>query len=191
MASTTSSTNCILKSITLAANEQFSLPPGAEIVSATGGLDSFNSTCPKPTSVEVPVTYEFVWAASQDSYSSATEMFEDNNNNRMLGIILNLNQEYRFSSPLETQWYGSDYNIQSRFNSITALSGLFTNAVLFYQDHDETVGINRGIGSLWRFTTIPSIGDNMEILFQTVFSSSKFGDLTDRSFFYRTKPYRV
>jgi hypothetical protein len=187
----TSTTPCTYKSVTLAANEQFTLPPGAQIISASGGLDSFDSTCTKPTSVETPVTYEFVWAASQDSYSNATEMFEDDNNNRMIGIVLNLSQEYGFSSPLETQWYGSDYDLQSRFNSITALSGLFTNASLYYKDHDESVGINRGIGSLWRFTTIPSIGDNMEMLFQTVFSSSKFGDLTDRSFFYRTKPYRV
>ena len=53
--------NCTFNSVTLAAGEQFILPPGAEIVSTTNGLDDFTSTCAKPTSLETMERYRIKW----------------------------------------------------------------------------------------------------------------------------------
>lgn len=48
--------NCVIKSVTLAPNEPFNLPAGAEILSATD-INSLSSTCPLPTNLEEPACY--------------------------------------------------------------------------------------------------------------------------------------
>ena len=178
----TSSTSCIIKAVTLVANEQFTLPPGAEIISVSGGLDSFSSTCTKPTSVETPVRYQFKWAGTQD-YNDATIVFESTDdghhqlNNHMTGIYIN-NVYYGFTAFISNMDY--DSNLQSRFDS-TIFSGIITNASRTYFNYDAT-SKNRGVGAIYEFTTIPSIGDNMEIAFYTEWKSDQFGDLNGKSF---------
>jgi hypothetical protein len=54
--------NCTFKSVTLAAGEQFILPPGAEIVATTNGLEDYTSTCPKPSSLETIQCYKSAFA---------------------------------------------------------------------------------------------------------------------------------
>jgi hypothetical protein len=180
--------NCIYKSVTLAVGETFTIPPGAELVSASGGLESFTSTCPKLTSIETPIVYEFKWAGTQDT-NDATKMFESeapDYNNFMNGIIVN-NIYYSFSGRIQSM--SSDTDLQSRFNS-TIFNGVIYNASRIFYDYDET-SKSRGMGAIYRFTTIPSIGDNLEIIFSTGFVSDRFGQLSGTSFEYRTKPYRV
>lgn len=48
--------NCIYKSVTLQAGESFTLPPGAQIISASN-VGALTSTCPIPTDLEQPACY--------------------------------------------------------------------------------------------------------------------------------------
>lgn len=51
-------TNCIYRSVTLAAGESFTLPPGAELISATD-INSITSNCPLPSTLESLACYSF------------------------------------------------------------------------------------------------------------------------------------
>ena len=66
--------NCIYKSVTLAAGEQFTLPPGAEIISATD-INSFTSTCPKPTTLDTFVCGSLQWGIQPISGGGGTAPF--------------------------------------------------------------------------------------------------------------------
>ena len=68
--------NCIYKSVTLAVGEVFTLPPGAEIVSTSGGLQSFTSTCPKPTTLDTTKRYRIQWEINECS-NNTTHAWEN------------------------------------------------------------------------------------------------------------------
>ena len=155
MASTTSSTNCIFKSVTLAANEQFSLPPGAEIVSASGGLDSFNSTCPKPTSIETPQCYGFVIAANEGTYGSHTEPFEETQI-FFTGLAVN-GTSYPFSNQT-----GFDAGAVSTAMGTTSIGSVFSGFAV--ADNSDRYGWHQYIV----FKTIPSIAKNLELVGYTL-----------------------
>lgn len=180
---------CAYITKTLVAGEQLILPAGAEIIriSDTEGITSGDCTLDL-TKLETPVTYEFKWASTQEATNGATQMYQaqSGSNNHMNGIFVN-NVFYVFSSFIDyIEW---DYDLQSRFNS-TPFNGVIYDASRTFYDDDET-SKERGMGAKYRFTTIPSIGDNMEISFYTTYASSRFGELNGSNFEYRTKPYRV
>jgi hypothetical protein len=67
--------NCIYKSATLAAGEQFNLPPGAILVSATD-TNAITSNCPIPA-LEEPVCYFFALGTLDGDNDGKSEYWED------------------------------------------------------------------------------------------------------------------
>ena len=84
--------NCIYKSATLAAGEQFNLPPGAILVSATD-TNAITSTCPIPA-LEEPACYAI---QVQESISDGGDAAYDNV--YITGAVFN-GVSYTFSTPV-------------------------------------------------------------------------------------------
>jgi hypothetical protein len=75
--------SCIYKSVTLAAGEQFNLPPGAVLVAATDAT-AITSTCPLPDELAGPICGTFFVVIDVDSNSghpNDEENFRINNIN--------------------------------------------------------------------------------------------------------------
>lgn len=154
--------NCTYKSITLAAGEQFILPPGAEIVTTTNGLNDYTSTCPKPSTLETLKCYKFRFSgADGDSASFRRENWEgpggDGDNFSVDGITLN-DIYYPFSFNIQAWQDAASWT--TVINSIPQFSGIFTNITSAFDD-DRSSGANRGWTTVVTLTTISSIGDNM------------------------------
>ena len=116
--------NCIYKSVTLAAGEQFTLPPGAEIISATD-INSFTSTCPKPTTLDTFVCGSLQWGIQPISGGGGTAPFSVGGINppdtHCIGVKIG-DVKYLFPSPIS----GDDITrIPNTINSLTSLSGIF------------------------------------------------------------------
>jgi hypothetical protein len=147
--------NCLYKSVTLAVGEVFTLPAGAEIVSSTGGLESFTSTCPKPDGLETAVCYRAVF---QDT---------DEINNRMPpynvvyveGLLVNniqypfANGSFTFNNTGSNTTFANGLNTKIQSTSIGALISNIT-VTENYQRNGEVFAFT--------FTVIPSIGDSLQ-----------------------------
>jgi hypothetical protein len=72
-----STQNCTYKSVKLVAGEQFILPPGAEIVSTTNGLEDYTSTCPKPSTLDVTKRFRVQWEIKTDDNNNRTDPWEN------------------------------------------------------------------------------------------------------------------
>jgi hypothetical protein len=81
-------TNCIYRSVSLQVGESFTLPPGAEIVSATD-LNSITSTCPLPDNLEALECYIFVLLAA-DPISSGRGVWSGGSSGDENAFILTL-----------------------------------------------------------------------------------------------------
>ena len=155
------SSNCLYKSVTLAVGETFTLPPGAQIVSASGGLESFTSTCPKPTNLETPACYKFRFSgANHDNGSDRTQNWEDQGNYFVEGILVN-DVFYSFASSIQGLQSASAY--QTAMNTITQFTGLFTNFGNTIGDESRQGGWTNQVN----FTTLPSIANNMSFRVRT------------------------
>ena len=147
----TSSTSCIIKAVTLVANEQFTLPPGAEIISVSGGLDSFDSTCQKPSSIETPACYGFAIAANEGTYGSHTEPFEET---QMFFTALVVNgTTYPFSN--QTSF---DAGAIAQAMQTTSIAGVFSGYAV--ADNSDSYGWHQYI----MFKTIPSLAKSLELV---------------------------
>lgn len=146
-------TPCTYKTVTLTPDEQFTLPPGAEIVSASD-INSISSTCPIPTNLETPSCYGIVIAAHQDS-TGGTEVWVGPGDDNIIftGVYLN-DLFYSFSSPI----------LYNGTNIITALQNLpFGPAMTdFCTSSEDDLG-NDSRKTYIIFNTVPSIADNMQL----------------------------
>lgn len=149
MASATSP--CIYKTVPLLVGETFTLPPGAEIISSSGGLQAITSTCPLPKDLETPVCYVFMYAQVYKA-GNKTPPYDDV---YMTGIRVN-GVSYPFANWLDTDASVSQWN--SAINS-TPFAGviLFKNGI----SHSRS---GAGMTAKFSFQTIPSIGDNLYII---------------------------
>lgn len=125
MASIAPSSSCIYKTVTLAVGETFTLPPGAEIVASTGGLESFTSTCPKPTELVPFVRYCFRIVIQNDR--GRTEPFQYNAVGSE-GIFIG-EQYYPFASGdgAVQDYYTIQGGLQTWLTRIPGLIGVFRN----------------------------------------------------------------
>jgi len=145
--------NCIYKSVTLAVDETFTLPPGAEIVSSSGGLQAFTSTCPKPTDLETPECYTVTFQSADASRVTPPYEFVD-----IQGIKIGAttypftNGSFQFGQVANASTFATILN--SRIAS-TTIGPLITGGRVVQ------AGRNGGRGEyfVFQFNTIPSIGD--------------------------------
>jgi hypothetical protein len=157
---------CIYKSVPLAAGEQFTLPPGAEIVSASAGLDSIKSTCALPDTLEEPICYKFRFSGSEPNDGLSARNWELADNFYVRGIVVN-GITYDFANDIQLSESGPSSLIgtwSAALNGIPQFNGLFTflngNPVF----GDEAPGGNsNGFTIQLAFSVIPSIGDNLQM----------------------------
>jgi len=168
MASVT--TPCVYKSITLAAGEQFTLPPGAELVASSAGIAAVKSTCALPDTLEEPVCYKFKFSGAEQDGGNATQNWSDAGNFQVKGIVVN-GIFYSFPNIIYLTQSGTARQAltwSDAMNGIPQFSGLFTflNGDPVYGDENDTPGA--GFTYQVAFNTIPSIGDTLEFQSSTV-----------------------
>lgn len=153
-------TTCIYKTVTLAPNEPFNLPPGAELVSATDP-SKLTSTCPLPATLEALTCYGFVLIAHTGGSGSIT--FEDDQTTYE-GISIN-GVYYPFSAPVgfnpaAVQAEIEALSIGSAFSGFCiSTNSYLPNSVKYYL----------------MFKTIPSIGNDLQLIGSTVAGNSGTG----------------
>lgn len=142
---------CIYKVITLQTNEQVVLPPGAEIISASGGLESFTSTCPKPSELPPYVCYRFRTPVQ------GTDVDGGNNEHRIIGfriggIQVSINPYYNTpghiplgTSPESQQIESSPQLFMNRlaaniWNQLQSGNGLLISGIHCQYTNDNTNG---------------------------------------------------
>jgi len=108
---------CVYKTVTLAVGEVFTLPPGAELIASSGGLESFTSTCPKPDTLDVTKRYRIQWEIEKDS-NNHTDPWE---NAAFTGVSIG-------GAPQVTTWING-FNGQSNLQNwlINTVQAPFTN----------------------------------------------------------------
>lgn len=153
---------CIFKSVTLIAGEQFTLPPGAEIVSSTAGIDNIKSTCAIPDTLEVPVCYKFRFSGADNDNSDDTENWEVDTNFAVNGIVL-FGIYYPFALVVPGSYPAATF--ETEMISLPGFDGLFTS---FSRTFGGSGNAFRGWTNEVRFLTIPSVGDNMEFKISTM-----------------------
>lgn len=143
--------NCIYRSITLAANEEFTLPPGAEIIGSSN-INSITSTCPLPTNLEQLGCYGFVVVAATGVNGGETEVWEDT---QITFLGLNYDGiDYPFVSAV-------GYDGASIITQISLLpfGAAFSNFCI--SSCDETG--NQSLKFYVIFNTFPSIAQNLKL----------------------------
>lgn len=174
-------TGCKYKSVTLNAGEQIILPPNAEIISVSSetGFTS-DDGCYDFTKVESPVQYYIYWGGQYEDYGagSQTQLFEKGNNYingiKINGIYYGMGQTDGNNT--------NTTNLQNNINAAIGDSIVTVNAVE-YED-DGGGDDRRGWGYRITISTIPSIGDTLELHGYTYFSSSDFTFLDQKNITY-------
>lgn len=153
--------NCTFKSVTLAAGEQFVLPPGAEIVAATNGLEDYTSTCAKPTSLESPTCYSFRFSGRYSERGNYTENWESDSSDKLNYSVTGIT--------VDTIYYPFTTAFQGTTNQATVLAALNTTPFtgMFTSFNNIGGGDNHSWTNGFTFATIPSIGDTMYFEIQT------------------------
>ncbi len=181
---------CAYQSVTLTAGNQVILPPGAELIAVTdSNLITLAEDCAIDlTKLEQLKTYEFRWGGSEDGDSDKTILYEYAVNNRIYGIEIN-GVQYTFANGTlsDSSLSATTVNMANRFANLSGgVGGLFFNVQRTYFTNGR-----RGAVSRFRFTTVPSVGDNMSILFSTGMGSEDYGDMVNQTYYYQVKPYAV
>lgn len=143
---------CIYKSVTLAAGEQFNLPPGAVLVAATDE-SAISSTCPIPELEELKCY--IIAAYASDEVGCGTGVWEGDANATISGITI---AGTYYSLNVGSNDSGSFYmdQVVNWINSNPSYSGMLQNAS-YGRDWD---GNCRGGVATLCFKTIPSIAEN-------------------------------
>lgn len=163
MASSPTTTNCTYHSITLQAGNSFVLPSGATLISATnpGALTSVNGCADDDlANLETPVCYVFRFSGAE-SDNNPTENW-DEPNYRVNGIVVS-GVYYPFTTFIGGTNVASSWN--TAMNGIIEFSGLFTSFSSVYGDESDNPGA--GWTNEIKFSTIPSIGNNLEFQIST------------------------
>jgi hypothetical protein len=146
--------NCIYRSVSLQAGESFTLPPGAEIVSATD-INAITSTCPIPDNLESLECYIIVLLANVDNLTQ-TYVWEGcgNDCNAYMTSITVGGVTYTFPSAFTADDRGKfDVGgVASYIASTPAISGMMLSLGT-NNDYDYPRG---GVATLC-FKTTPSI----------------------------------
>lgn len=162
--------SCIIKSVTLQANETFVLPPGAELIAATDvNLITVSPVeCAPTDNLETLKCYAFRFSGQMDhSGSPRKENWEGPGDSNFIvsGITVN-DIYYPFSSSIEA-WQNST-SWSTALNSIVQFSGIFTNITSVFGYDSTFLGASRGWTTLVTLKTIPSIANNMLIKISTL-----------------------
>jgi len=165
--------NCITNSITLAVGENFTLPPGASIISVSD-VASIQSDCLDISSLEGRACYCFQILFTEER-GDTTPVYKNNNVDVHGLYIASTKQFYPFTSSLAG--IGSILaNISTSIPTTPSLGSMFTNICVNYdegaRDRGQVVNVC--------FEILPSIGDD---LFMKT-STSAFLDPDFESYYY-------
>lgn len=170
---------CTYNSVTLAEGDSFVLPPGATLIAATvpGNLTSENDcAADEIANLETFICYSFRISGACDD-NSQSENWEPALSTvlgiSVSGVFYPFGTTFSAANSFTTTW-------SDAFNSIPALSNLFSNFTNNFAINCEQGlgGSKRGWTNAFTFATIPSIGDNLEIVFQTTTTSQLGGNTT-------------
>lgn len=169
MSSPSNCNNYSYKTITLQPNEQFTLPPGAEIVGISNPL-YVTSTCELPTNLEIPTCYEFIIAGSCNLSPDRQNWEPDNtffNAFYIDGVKYPLtNTGLDFGSGTQVPIPAT---VIANFN--TALSDASLSSIITQEQvvmiEECAVGTDNGWIISIKVKTIPSIGDNLQLELRT------------------------
>ena len=152
---------CTYHTITLQPGEQFSLPPGATLLSVTD-VGAITSTCDIPPLESLACYIIPVYAA--DEVGCGTGVWEGGDNASLLGISV-AGVYYEFPSPIPATSSGAFYtNLVSDFiTSNSTLSGLLLDPT---HDADADDACRGGAATVC-FKTIPSIAPTIYIQLST------------------------
>jgi hypothetical protein len=158
----TSSQNCITRSVTLQPGELFNLPPNAQILSATD-INSLKSTCPLPNDLEQLECYIATFIAQEVDGNRPPYQGGDENEQTfyLRGMVVNgtyydLNLVPSYAGVFPVNSITSFINNNSNLNSILLSTGT-----------GQVVENNEGAAATVCFKTIPSIAQSMYFLLQT------------------------
>jgi hypothetical protein len=151
----------LIKSVSLLNGESFVLPPGAVLKGSSN--NSFTSTCDLPT-LETLSCYVAIVGGGGDSGDGVHAIFEAGNSH-LTGVRFN-KVETAFTT-------GYDANNDGQFDLISVsaevkakVNGIVATAYGYRGDLDGGGSGERGSLNYILIQTIPSIADNLELLFQ-------------------------
>lgn len=149
--------SCIYRAITLQPGESFTLPPGAEIVSATDA-NSLTSTCTIPDNLEELECYIFVLMGAVDSFNANLRAVWETNGSIGPNAFIQSITLGGITYDLDPDISGDDRGkfdvgtLAARITSSTALSSL-----MFDLGTSNTYDYPRGGVATLCFKTIPSV----------------------------------
>lgn len=157
--------SCIIKSVTLQANETFVLPPGAELIAATDvNLITVSPVeCAPTDNLETLKCYAFRFSGQEGTFNNRTQNWEQAENNFYVnGIVVN-DVYYPFNNTIQA--FQNNTSFQTSLNSITQYSGIIT---AYYNDYDYDSRGNSGWTNVVYIKTIPSIANTLLFKISTV-----------------------
>jgi hypothetical protein len=154
--------NCIVRAVTLAPNEPFNLPAGAEIISVTD-INSLKSTCPIPNNLEELECYIIPIIAVPDRGNDNTYPYAGNENlnegiYRINGMVVT-GQNYPLNIAANEDGVFVLTQLASYIQSNASLSSLLLN-VDVQTAWDDRLDPNGGVATIC-FRTVPSVAQDM------------------------------
>lgn len=166
MATPTTPTKCIVNSITLQPGTSFILPPGSVII-GTSNISSLTSTCADLTQIETPECY-IAKVVLFDNTNGAGEFFEADGYQCLYGYSLNsVDQAIGTCTGAVGGYYSTGLNPNGINGNPTGFMGKLKAAlpaITSYNGLGTSDGSTYNYLFVYQIKTIPSIGDNLEII---------------------------
>ena len=161
--------SCIIKSVTLQANESFVLPPGATLIAATDPklITVSPDGCTPIDNLETLKCYAYRFSGQLGRDSNRTQNWELQEDNFFVeGIVIN-DVYYPFASSI--QGWQNYTSFQSVIDTVTQFSGIIT---AFSNGMEADSYVNLGGNSGWTnvvyIKTVPSIANTLLFKISTV-----------------------
>ena len=147
---------CIVKSVTLQANEEFVLPPGAELI-AVSNIDNITTTCNVDNLEELQCYVTVIGVVNEDDHRHYLE--EGVSPTHIDGFYLN-GVFTEFSTPFYSDADTGFYDLSALFSELQSkLPGIIAGN--FYYGSGPVPGFSPNSENLLQIRTVPSIADNL------------------------------
>lgn len=161
----TNNTTTVYNSIRLAAGETFTLPPGAELIATEQGESSITSTCPIPP-LENLGCYVALFGTPSPAQQGGDTIYFGTGNAKISGFRLN-----RVDQNFNTVYVNSGPDLQFLSTDLDPLGvELKTKVPAIFDSANSFTLSNRndnGTLSYFLIKTVPSIANNLEMIYTT------------------------